>query len=555
MKNNRRNFLQTIGLGATALSLGSPPATAERSIKEKKDSVTASANNAVAETTQGKVRGYTHQGIFNFKGIPYGASTAGESRFMPPVKPAFWTGVRDTLTYGPICPQKPNSGWGMQEYAFLYQWVDGFQSEDCLRLNVWTPALKDNKKRAVLFWIHGGAFFSGSSQEHPSYDGENLSREGDVVVVSVNHRLNAFGFLDLSDYGSQYEKSGNVGMLDLVAALEWVRDNIADFGGDAGNVTIFGQSGGGAKVTTLMAMPSAKGLFHKAISQSSSTVQVATHAYAAELSAHFLAELKIDKSSISQVQKLPFAQLILASVAAEKKMGGVFPKDVGRGGWQPVVDGKVLPTHPFDPSVPSYSANIPMIIGTNRNEASASIGNAGMESLDEEGLKKKLTEKFGVKSEQIHQVLRKVHTNAKPVEILSYVSPYNPMAYLQAERKAEQNAAPVYLYLFAWQTPVLDGRPRSFHCSEIPFVFDNTDRCETMTGGGQQAGSLAAKMSKAWLNFARSGNPDHSGLPQWKPFTKDNGATMVFNNTSEVRKDPDGEARQLLERLFYQRDL
>ena len=555
MKNNRRNFLQTIGLGATTLTLGSPDANAQISIKDKKDCVTASANQAVADTTQGKVRGYIHDGIYNFKGIPYGESTAGENRFMPPVKPVSWTGVRDTLTYGPICPQKPNSGWGMQEYAFLYQWVDGFQSEDCLRLNVWTPAVKDSKKRPVLFWIHGGAFFSGSSQEHPSYDGENLSRGGDVVVVSVNHRLNAFGFLDLSDYGSQYERSGNVGMLDLVAALEWVRDNIADFGGDAGNVTIFGQSGGAAKVTTLMAMPTAKGLFHKAISQSSSTVQVATHAYTAELAGHFLSELKIDKANIAQISKLPFSELVLASVAAEKKMGSVFPPGVGRAGWQPVVDGKVIPAHPFDPSVPAYSAHIPMIIGTNRNEASASIGNAAMESLDEEGLKKKLFERFGAKSEKIHQVLRKVHPEVKPVEILSYVSPYNPMAYLQAERKAAQSAAPVYLYLFAWQTPVLDSRPRSFHCSEIPFVFANTDRCETMTGGGETARILASKMSKAWLSFARSGNPDHSGLPQWKPFTKDNGAMMVFNNNSEVRKDPDGEARQLLERLFYQRDL
>ncbi|SDH50529.1 para-nitrobenzyl esterase [Dyadobacter soli] len=563
MNNSRRDFLQSIACGIPALGLVpgaealAGPASAENlnaGQTARRDTVRASQNLALGETTYGKVRGYVHGEIYNFKGIPYGATTAGKARFMPPSKPAAWTGIRDTLTYGPVCPQKPNKGWGMEEYAFLYQWNDGFQGEDCLRLNIWTPAVNDHKKRPVMFWMHGGAFFSGSAQEHPSYDGENLSKLGDVVVVSVNHRLNAFGFLHLVEYGEAYAYSGNVGMLDLVEALEWVRDHIVGFGGDPGNVTIFGQSGGAAKVTTLMAMPSAKGLFHKAISQSSSTVQIATPDYAAGLTKLVLDELKINQSNIEKIHELPFQQIIQAGIAAEQRLGTQLPKGVGRAGWQPVVDGDVIPAHPFEPVVPEYSSHIPMLIGTNRNEASASINNAAMESLDEDGLRKKLAERFGDKSQQVYDTLRRVHVNAKPVEILSYISPYNPLAYLQAERKALQNAAPVYLYLFSWQTPVLDKRPRAFHCSEIPFVFANTDRCDTMTGGGEEARALADKMSKAWLSFARTGNPAHSGLPQWPDFTKNKGAMMVFDNKSEVRTEPDGEARKLLERVFYKRD-
>lgn len=557
MKNNRREFLQKAGLLATATGLANalPAGVIAAPVPQGNPVVMASANDAVATTTNGKVRGYTRNGVYTFKGIPYGANTAGKNRFMPPVKPEAWTGVKDCLVYGPISPQKINTGWSQQEFGFLYQWVDGYQNEDCLRLNIWSQGINDGKKRPVLFWIHGGGFFSGSSQEHPSYDGENLSKLGDVVVVSINHRLNIFGYLDLADYGNQFASSANVGMLDIVAALEWLRDNIANFGGDKDNVTIFGQSGGGTKVITLMAMPSAKGLFHRAVSQSNSIVQVATHEYATQITGHVLTELGISKENIDKIQEVSPLQLLSALAVAEKQMGGAVPAGVGRSGLQPVVDGRILPVHPFDPTAPAISANIPFMVGTTRNEASASIDNAPLENLDEDRLKKRFVAKYGAKGESIYRVIRKVHPDVKPVEILSFLSAQNPMAYLQAERKAAQNAAAVYLYMFAWHTPVLDGRPRSFHCSEIPFAFANTNRCENYTGDSAEARKLANQMALAWISFARTGNPNHNGLPKWPSFNEQRGAMMVFNNQSTVRVDPDHEARELLQRIFYNKEV
>lgn len=557
MKDNRRQFIQKLGLLTSALGVEAVlpvKATVAADKRTTTGNIIAAANNAVVETTAGKVRGYTRNTIHTFKGIPYGATTEGAARFMPPAKPTPWTGIKDTIVYGAICPQKTNTGWNAPEYGFLYQWIDGYQHEDCLRLNIWTPGLNDGKKRPVLFWMHGGGFTTGSSQEHPSYDGENLSKLGDVVVVSINHRLNIFGHLDLADYGSQYASSGNVGMLDIVAALEWVRDNIERFGGDKNSVTIFGQSGGGTKVTVLMAMPSAQGLFHKAICQSNSIVQVSTHEYASQLTAQVLGELNITAANIDAIQKVPVHTLIEAMIVAERKMGGAVPKGVGRAGWQPVVDGKVLPTHPFDPGAPVLSANIPFMVGSCRNEASASINNAGMEALTEEGLKARLTERFKGNGELVYQTLRKVHPAEKPVELLSFISAQNPISFLKAQRKAEQ-AAPVYLYLFAWHTAMLDGRPRSFHCSEIPFAFYNTEKVDTYTGGTEQARQLSEKMAQAWIQFARTGNPHHKGLPAWPSFNKQAGATMIFNNNCTVSIDPDGEARALLQRVFYTKEL
>lgn len=557
MKNNRREFLQKAGVIASVTGLGyalPSKAMASNAPADERVKIVASANNAVADTTYGKVRGYTRNNILTFKSIPYGAPTGGENRFMPPKKPKAWTDVRDCLVYGPISPQKTDNGWLQEEYGFLYQWIDGFQDEDCLRLNVWTPKL-DGKKRPVMFWIHGGGFATGSSQEHPSYDGESVSALGDVVVVSINHRLNAFGYLDLSDYGSQYAASGNVGMLDIVASLEWVRDNIANFGGDKDNVTIYGQSGGGTKVITLMAMPSAKGLFHRAISQSNSIVQVSTHEYATKITALVLADLNITKENIAELHNVKPTRLTEALAVAERKIGSAVPADVGRSGLQPVVDGKILPTHPFDPGAPMISANVPFMVGTCRNEASASINNAALEDLDEAGLKKRIIDKYGAKGNNVYAVLRKAHPDVKPVEVLSYISAQNPIAYLQASRKAALNAAPAYLYMFAWHTPVLDGRPRSFHCSEIPFAFANTAKCENYTGDTDEARQLADKVAKAWISFARTGNPNHSGLPEWPAFKDSNGAMMVFNNKCEVKNDPDGDARKLLTRIFYNKEV
>ena len=263
----------------------------------------------------------------------------------------------------------------------------------------------------------------------------------------------------------------------------------------------------------------------------------------------------ISRERIEEIHQVKPTRLLEALSVAEQKMGSAVPPNVGRSGLQPVVDGHILPTHPFDPVGPALSAGVPFMVGSTRNEASVSINNAVLESLDEEGLKKKIADRFGAKGDRVYQVLRKVHPSVKPVEVLSFISAQNPIAYLQAIRKSAQNSAPVYQYLFAWHTPVLDGRPRSFHCSEIPFAFGNTDRCENYTGASDEARKLGDKMSKAWISFAHYGNPNHKGLPEWPAFNEKNGAIMVFNNHCEVRNDPDGEAREMLQHIFYNKDI
>jgi para-nitrobenzyl esterase len=560
---DRRTLLKTAAtvVGGTALcgvlpdvSVARPaPSDASGADNSRDVIIVASDENAIVETTAGKVRGFSRDGISTFLGIPFAATTAGAARFMPPAKAAPWTGVRSSMQYGFVSPQGPRSGWGNDEVAWMFDWDDGRPGEDCLRVNIWTPGVNDNKKRPVMVWLHGGGFSAGSGQELKSYYGENLSRRGDVVVVSLNHRLGVLGYLDLSGVGGEkYARSGNVGMLDIVAALEWVRDNISNFGGDPGSVLIFGQSGGGGKVNSLMAMPAAKGVFHKAAVQSGSLLRVSTQEDSRKLGAAVMQQLGLNASQIDEIQTLPPERLIgagaaaIASLAPSAQPGGTFR--LPRIGWQPTLDGKDIPHQPFDPVAPEMSAQVPLLVGTVLNEFASGLYDLKLTSLTDDELKTRVSAIYKDRTDHIISVFRAGHPNAKPGEIMSRISAASVRqgAITQAELKSAQKAAPVFNYWFTWQTPVLDGRPGAFHCSEIAFVFDNTDRCAPMTGGGPLPRAVAAKMSDAWINFARHGDPNHSGLPHWPAFTAEQCPTMIFDTECVMKNNPDTEERKVI---------
>ncbi len=531
----------TLGSAAASQAIGAP--APDRS----QEPLIAGDGEAIVATQAGRVAGYVRNGIYTFKGVPYAGNTEAANRFMPPTKPRPWEGIRSSRQYGYVAPQGPRGGWANDEEAFMFAWDDGVQNEDCLRVNVWTPGI-DRKKRPVMVWLHGGGYTAGSGQELRSYDGENLARRGDVIVVSLNHRLNAFGYLDLSPYGDQYAASGNVGMLDIVAALEWVRDNIENFGGDPRVVTIFGQSGGGGKVSTLMAMPEAKGLFHRAIVESGSLLRGMTQENAHKLSEAIVSELGLTRTTIGQIQTLPAQQILAAAgkVLQQRRSrppGGIpnFRGAVDQLGFAPVVDGRILPNHPFSPAAPAMSADIPMIIGTTLNEFVTAINHPEYEAMTDADLQARAREIYGDRAMSVIDAFHARTPAAKPFDLWSRIAAADVRASAieQAKLKAAQGRAPAYLYWFTWQTPILNGRPRAFHCAEIAFVFDNTDRCETMTGGGADARALAAKMSDAWLQFARSGDPNHPHLPHWPAFKPETGATMIFDNVSKVALNPD----------------
>ena len=485
----------------------------------------------VADTSFGKLRGVDNGGIKTFKGIPYGASTAGKNRFMPPVGPAKWTGVRDALAYGPTAPQTEP---GKQPNGPA-------ESEDCLVLNVWTPGLADGRKRPVMLWCHGGGFATGSGSA-AGLDGTNLARRGDVVVITVNHRLNVLGFTYLGDLGGpDFAQSGDAGMLDLVHALKWVRENIARFGGDPGNVTIFGQSGGGRKVGTLLGMPAAKGLFHRAIIESGPTITLVEREQATRVAENLLKELGLTRNGARELQSFPVERIMGAYFEVMRKMN----VDQMTEGFSPAMEGKILPQHPFYPTASDVSPNIPLLAGSTRTEMTLQSDAAAF-SLSEDAMHERVMGLVGASADRVIETYRRVNPGSTPSDIYFLIASdyrYGAPVMKIAERRAALGKASVYLYYFRWETPVQGGRLKSPHTIEVPFVFDNVKISAALTGGGPEAMRLAEKVSSAWIAFAHTGDPNTRLLPHWPAFNAADRTTMVFNNECAVENDPIREQR------------
>ncbi len=515
---------------------------------------TAAADAApapVVETAAGRLGGARQAGIYSFKGVPYAASTAGRNRFMAPQPATPWTGVRDALAYGGRAWQLPNRPKRRAVLETLLGPADTMpEGEDCLTLNIWTPGL-DAGKRPVMVWLHGGAFAYGSGNRAVT-DGANLARRGDVVVVNVNHRLNIFGFLHIADIGGpQWAHSGNAGMLDIVAALRWVRDNIAGFGGDPGKVTVFGESGGGGKVSVLLAMPQARGLFHRAIIQSGAAIRVSIRERANALAEAVLAELGLGRGQCESLQTLP-AEPVLAAIAPAARA-------VGRSRWPlldrydfgPVVDGVDLPQHPAEPEAPALADAIPLMVGGTKEESAFFLADDDAvwnRSLSEAELRQRVAAVAGAEAEALLAAYRAAMPQASPADRLIAAltgSNFWVRTVLLAERYAARpGRAPVYMYSLDWQSPAHDGRMKAHHAMDLPFVFDNPEVPDT-TADARGARDLAARISATWVAFARNGSPDNPAIPAWPAYATSDRATMIFDHQCRLVRDPDRDARLL----------
>ena len=550
---NRRRFIQSSG----ALSLGSLLLNNSASAKVYPNS----DPKAVVETTAGKVRGLISDGVHIFRGVPYGDDTGGANRFMPPRPPQPWAGVRDTIEYGNMAPQSGAApvGAGMQSGARVTRTLfaplnSQPQSEDCLYLNIWTNAVNKSANRAVMVWLHGGGFTSGSGAS-TLYDGINLAKRDDVVVVTLNHRLGALGYLHLTELGGEdYQRSGMAGMLDLIRALEWVRDNIKAFGGDPKRVMIFGESGGGRKTSTMLGMPGAKGLFHRAVVHSGPGLRFTSTETANKRAHQLMQELGLQSNQFDKLLQLPFEKIIAAQDSADRKVAAQLPPDVTffeRYGWAPVL-GPDLPHWPFDPNGPDESIDVPVIVGCNRFEMALFFTpNKNLDVIDEATLTAQVKGMVGDNAESLIAAYRKTHPNEDLRGILLLIASddrYRMDSIKLAERKyakaaTSKKAAPVYMYRFDWETPVWDGLLRAPHALEIPFVFGNAQLSSAFTGGGPDAVALSAKMSEAWTSFAKTGNPNNKKLPEWKPYTSESRDTMLFNDECKLQSDPDSADR------------
>ena len=513
--------------------------------------VEAGPDIAVANTQSGKVQGYISNGIYTYHGIPYAQA---DERFVEAHEVEPWEGVRMAFDYGPISPQEATGN------------IPGGDNMDnnCQNLNIWTPGIQDEGKRPVMVWLHGGGFSTGSSIEQTYYDSENLSKKGDVVVVSVNHRLNVLGHLNLSQYGDQYKNSANVGMTDIIDALQWIQDNIEEFGGDPDNVTVFGESGGGAKVLALMTSPYAKGLFHKGIVESGATETMGV-IFTPEDASERVTELTLEKLGITpdridELQNVSYEELTAASNEALAQAGEEFqiPAALGSGyslSWEPVVDGDFLPTDPVtEDSFAEAGRDIPLLIGSNLNEWETVdlMSNQAETQYDnkttwtEEETRQHLEEKYGDQTDEIVDAFLKAYPHRTAADALYVDSRVIRLPILKImSHKADQGGAPVYAYMFNWESPVLPGTIMAFHTSEIPFVFNNIDKAVMQIGGGEEARRIEDAMSQAWINFARTGDPSTEEM-EWPAYTREEGATMMFDTVQEVVYHHDQELMALL---------
>ncbi len=501
--------------------------------KDNKEQESSSSSASSVRTTFGNISGTTEDSVHIFKGIPY----ASAERFMPPQDPDKWDGVRECTEFGPVAKQ-------------VVAWInDSLMNEkELFNLNVWTKGISDGKKRPVMVWLHGGGFHVGSSSD-PMTDGKALAKKGDVVVVSVNHRLNILGFLDLSGANPKYAQSANAGILDVVKSLEWVKNNIEKFGGNPADVTIFGESGGGGKVGTLLCMPSAKGLFHKAIIQSGTLLNVMTKEKSQALGLAVLKNLGVSPDEVEKLDTVDYHRLVKAGNDAIQAINGPrMPGSPTMFGFAPSADGETLLQQPFSPGFASISNGIPIMIGTTLNELVRTA--YGEKDLTLEQAKERLRKLYKGRTDQFVALYKKTYPDFTPQDLVSIDTTFRPFTIRTADAWAAQSSAPVYSYFLAWKSPVDNYSRGSFHGLDIPLAFLNLELRSDWTGTSEEAWALADKMSSVWLNFAKTGNPNVEGkLPQWEPYTAANGATMYFDNECKIVNNHDRELMQFIKPL------